>query len=353
MKHTSTISLLVLAAVALVIAASDARAQFPRTVLVEEFTSLTCKPCTTATPILNKLIRDKAGKVVTIRYHANIPLPGDPYYNANKDQNNARKTFYGVSALPFGVADGSTSLSVTQEGDVVDKVDARLEMSAPLKMEVTQTREGNQCSVMVKLTAGPDGLSGTDYKLRVVAVESFIHDAQWVGDPRYNGESEFFDVMRQMVPDPAGTDIALEPEQVKTQTFVYTVPQDWQADQMYAVAFVQNDANNEVVQTGYSPRPVAGVSEASALNAGYTLATAVPNPARDRATIQFTMGTAGDAAIELYDAAGANARTVRLGHREAGPATAVVDLGGLPAGAYTCVLRAGGYSLSRSLHIVR
>ena len=80
MKRAATIcSTLFAAAVALMIFPARGFAQFPRTTLIEEFTSATCKPCTTATPIINSVIKAKSPRVVSIRYHLNFPAPGDPW----------------------------------------------------------------------------------------------------------------------------------------------------------------------------------------------------------------------------------------------------------------------------------
>lgn len=327
------------------------RAQHQRVVLVEEFTSLTCKPCTTATVILNDLVKNKKGRVLTIRYHANIPLPGDPFYAANKAHNDARKDYYAVSGLPFGVADGSTNMTVTQEGDVLDKVDARLVMQAPIKLDVKQTRNGDRFDVEVKVTAGPEGLGAGDNKLRVAVVEALVIDTRYLGDPRYNGESEFHDVMRTMLPDPSGSDLTINPEEVKTFNFSYSIGSEWQADQMYVIAFVQNDNGREIIQAGNSPVPVAGIREVPTV-AGYDLEGAYPNPATESAEFGYTLAAAQDVRMDLYDAAGQLVRSQDEGRRERGTHRCAIDLADLPAGVYTYTVRAGVYRASRMV-IVR
>ncbi|HVZ38556.1 MAG TPA: Omp28-related outer membrane protein [Candidatus Kapabacteria bacterium] len=326
-------------------------AQYPRVVLFEEFTNLTCKPCTTATPILNALEIAHANHIAMIRFHPNLPLSGDPFYNANKPQNDARQTYYGVSALPHGRADGISSVVVTQEGEVQDKVNERLAMESPVKVDVTQSREGNKVNVSVDVTAGPnDGLSG-DYRLRVVAVEAHIHDASYVGNPRYNGESDFYDVMRTMVPDPDGTTVTLNAGEKKSFQMSYDLQSGWQPDQIYTIAFVQNEDSKEVVQAGSTPRPVAGITSIPVMR-GYSLAQSAPNPAGDAAAISYVIAGPEHVAVTLYDAAGLLVRQSDLGLVEPGEHSTTLDLRGLPSGMYTYTLRAGAFIASRTMTVV-
>ncbi len=349
-QKTFYIAMALMASV-LAIGPAKAQAQFPRTVLLEEFTSITCKPCTTATPLVNKVIKEKNGRVVSVRYHMNIPLAGDPWYNANPEHNGKRAQYYDKQmGLPYGRFDGATIVSVTSEGDVFDKADDRLEKESPIQLQVTQTRTENHFSVQVTAKSGTQALDG-DYRLHVVAVEAHIYDDRYQGG-FWNNEKEFEDVMRTLVTGPDGEEFSIGGDEEKSRTFSYQLGDAWQADQMYVVAFVQNDFTKEVVQAGYSPKPVSSVRETPAI-AGYALAQSFPNPARSEAAIGYTLGRGGDVVLKLYNAAGELVATYHEGMKEAGTYQARVELAGLPAGAYTYTLRSGAYRASHQITVVK
>lgn len=352
MKRATTFYAMMLLG-ALALGPATAQAQYPRTVLIEEFTSVTCKPCTTATPILNSLIEQRGGRVVSIRYHLNFPSPGDPWYNANPAHNNGRRSYYGLTSLPYGRVDGSTTLAVTQQGDVYDKTDDRLMITSPVKLEVTQTLNGTRYDVAVKATTAENAVEG-NYKLHIVALEAHIHDESFQNEP-FNKEKDFEDVMRTMVPGPEGTDFSIGADETKTFNFSYDIGSGWQTDQMYTVAFVQDDITKEVVQAGYStkpPKPSTSVEMFPEMS-GYQLTLPMPNPVTDEAVIGYTLGARQQVTLELYDNAGVRVMTMNDGTREAGDHTIALDLRGLPSGVYTYVLHAGAYHASRRVTIVR
>lgn len=351
MRRAATFYSILAAAAAVMIFPAEGRAQFPRTTLIEEFTSATCKPCTTATPILNNIVATQAPRVVTIRYHLNFPLPGDPWYVAAKPDNDARRTYYGATSLPYGRLDGATTVSVTEEGEVQDKVEDRLNVESPIKIDVTQTREGNRINVKVTLTAGENGLEGGNFKLHVVATEAFIHSDAFQNEP-FNKESEFYDVMRKMIPGPDGTDMTLSPNQKRTLDFSYELGNDWQPNQMFTVAFVQNDVSKQIVQTGYS-LPEAASAPGEAPLAGYLLNPTYPNPATGHAVVSYAIGAPERVTISLHNMVGERVMSFEEGMKESGDHTLPIDLSAIPAGLYTCTISAGRFHATEKLTVVR
>lgn len=339
-------------AAAVLLVTSTASAQYPRTLLLEEFTNLTCKPCTTATPIINALLAAKAGRVVGVRYHPNMPLSGDPFYNANPAENKARADFYGVLGLPHGRANGSTPVVVTDETDVNGIADSLLQLTSPVKMEVTQTRAESQVTVKVVITAGPDGLTTGDIRLRVAIAEARIHDESYLGNPRFNGESDFYEVFRKMVPSTDGEEFKLTANEKRTFTYMYSIGSGWQADQMEAVAFVQNDDTKEVLQSAAAPAAAAGVETPADLS-GFDLTAVRPNPTNDRVQLTYAIPSRERVAIDLHTMNGLLVRSLDQGTQEAGRHDVGIDLAGLPGGVYVCTLRAGARRSTRTITVIR
>jgi hypothetical protein len=341
MKITATLLQCAAVCAAMIAMPRAADAQFQRIVLLEEYTSVTCVPCATAGRNVNAVLQNNPSRIVSVRYHTNfIPTPKDRFYEANRAENETRRDFYGWAAMPKLRVDGELEPSATDMNEVQARVDDELARESPLQIAVTQEPfEANWRRVVVTVTAGPDGLA-SGYHLRTVAVEALVHDPLFGNSP-YNGEVDVRDIMRRFLPNTDGEAIELGPNETKTFTYTYTVDDTWQPDQMYAVAFVQDDFDKSVEQAGFSPKPVAGIEDAAL--AGYSLASLAPNPSSGALRLDVTLGRPGRLAVSVYDAAGRLVRTLDGGPRSAGSSSLALDLGGLGAGAYTCVVSAGAW----------
>ena len=334
--------------------------QFQRNVVIEEFTSVTCEPCVIATKVMNEVMEEKGERVISVRYHMNIPEPGDPWYKPSKGDIDARsdKDMYNVLGIPHARVNGQTAVP-QDKADLLTAVNETLRLGAPVGIKVTQAwGEGNSVNnnvnVSVDVTAGSDGL-GDDYKLYIAVVEDFIHEEERVEDlSGYNGETEFFDVFRAFINsnDARGEEITLNPDQKKTIQHSYTIDGDWQAEELFVVAFVQDEFSLEVVQSGYSPKLTLSVTEPYPM-AGYAFEQIIPNPATLNARVKFSLGNGETGILTLHDANGALVRKTDLGKLEAGDHVVEVETVKLSAGVYTMTLRAGEYRASQKLLVVQ
>ncbi|MDX1420215.1 MAG: T9SS type A sorting domain-containing protein, partial [Rubricoccaceae bacterium] len=78
-----------------------------------------------------------------------------------------------------------------------------------------------------------------------------------------------------------------------------------------------------------------------------------PNPATDRATVQFGLAASADVSVEVLDALGRRVRLVTEGSRAAGPVEAILPTDGLPAGTYLVRVRVGDDVVAAPITIVR
>ncbi len=83
------------------------------------------------------------------------------------------------------------------------------------------------------------------------------------------------------------------------------------------------------------------------------LALDVANPIRDRATVRYAIGTAGQAEVALFDVLGRRVAVVAEGPADATERTATLDASGLSAGVYVLRLQAEGRVVSRTVTVVR
>jgi hypothetical protein len=78
-----------------------------------------------------------------------------------------------------------------------------------------------------------------------------------------------------------------------------------------------------------------------------------PNPFNPSTTIVYTLPTASQVAIRVFNMLGAEVATIVEGERSAGMHQAVFNAAGLPSGVYFCRMTAGTFSANRKLMLVR
>lgn len=83
----------------------DVQAQ-KRTVLIEEFTNMGCGPCASYAPTLDKVIDERLGDVIAVKYHGNYPAKNDWLYLENQEAVDKRMALYGINAFPTTIIDG-------------------------------------------------------------------------------------------------------------------------------------------------------------------------------------------------------------------------------------------------------
>jgi hypothetical protein len=96
----------------------------------------------------------------------------------------------------------------------------------------------------------------------------------------------------------------------------------------------------------------ARVEMASGNKTAFALSQNYPNPARDATTVTFSLATAGEATVAIYDLSGRRVRTAFAGAAKAGDNDVCLDVSTLAPGVYTYRLEAGGKAAARKLVVV-
>lgn len=229
-----------------------ALADSPRKVLIEEATNTSCGPCAAQNPSFQLFIRNNFNDVIPLIYHAWWPGSDDPMYQENIPMNEGRIRYYGIEqqGVPNVRVNGKIAPKTGNwydgaAGDTVaikTEVDKYRGTNSPITLTVAETRSGTQCSVGVTINT-TQSLVGK--KLRVAVVEYFI---SYPTPPGSNGEKEFYWVARAMLPDHNGTTLNLDAGSNQTFNFTYTMKSTWKSQQIYIVAFIQDDNTKEVLQ---------------------------------------------------------------------------------------------------------
>lgn len=230
----------------------NAGAQAPRFVLFEHFTQASCGPCAAQNPgFQSTILTPNPNTVRHIAYHTSWPGV-DPMYNANPTEPTDRVNYYGVTGVPHVEMNGNQKTGAPGAFTQAD-VDNQFAMGSPIKISVTEVDNGNNRDVTVNVLTVGTVPSGT-WKLRVAVVEDPI---QYTTPPGSNGETDFPNVFRKMLPSTAGD--AYTPASIgNTVTFNYNYNEDpsWVNANIKVIAFVQNDVTQEVLQTGTVNDPI-------------------------------------------------------------------------------------------------
>jgi len=85
----------------------------------------------------------------------------------------------------------------------------------------------------------------------------------------------------------------------------------------------------------------------------FALKRTYPNPASERATVEYALPERADVTIAVYDVLGRRVATLADGATEAGRHTAILDAGQMPSGTYFVRMRAEGFRQARQVTVVR
>ncbi len=220
----------------------------PKLILLEDFANVSCAPCVISNKIIEKLIHQTYGKakLVVVKFPTNFPSPNDPFYLANKTDADSRISYYKVLSAPSVFVDGIEKTTATDSVSIKQKIDLRLLQTPVFGLEVNKLVTGSNLDIEVLITPLDASVSTDFLLLQVVIIESEI---SFVTPPGSNGETKFYNVMRRMLPNNAGTSLlTMDISKVNNFNFQTTINASWQSSQINVVAFIQNTQTKEILQ---------------------------------------------------------------------------------------------------------
>lgn len=279
-------------------------AQAQRLILVEEFTQASCPPCADQNPAFNALLSDNIGKVISVKIHTSWP-GFDPMYNHNTVESEARVDYYGISGVPTGVVDGDFIVNDCNGYDGApaclsqSDIDDAYAVSSPLTISVDHYLSADLDSIYATITITALADVTGDMKARVAVTEK---DVQFASPPGTNGETEFPDVMKKMLPDANGTAL---PSSI-TNGWTTTINLSWALANVYdfgqlaVVAWVQDDNDQSVLQAGVSePKPLNIDGAVTGVSSPSILCTTTITPSIDIKNPGLTTLTSADVQYKL------------------------------------------------------
>ncbi len=286
----------------LVISLTDVQAQAKKYPLFEHFTQASCGPCAAQNPFFQAVYENNVTNAHHIAYHTSWPGT-DPMYNFNPDEINAITSYYSVSGVPTMVLDGDVIGSPS--GVTQSTIDDAAAPGSPIRIIVTETTAGSTRNVNVEVQTVGTVPAGS-YRLKAAVVERLI---EYGSPPGSNGETEFPNVFRQVLTATTAGDIITLADIGESVSFDFSYDLDdvWVEDEIYVLAWVQQSATKEILNSGATGDPSLEYVNASAnifTNAGGTFNSSVINVggASESFTISFEANQPADwSASYTYD----------------------------------------------------
>jgi hypothetical protein len=241
---------LLLSALCLSFVVFTANGQSKKYVLFEHFTQASCGPCASQNPAFEATADNNRGAIHHIAYHTSWPGV-DPMYNYVAAENDTRTSYYGVTGVPNMQMLGNTwsggPASVSQL-----QIDNAAAPGSPIEIKVDEVTNGQNRDVTITIETTGTAPTG-NLVLRAAVVEKHI---VYGTPPGTNGELEFPNVFRKMLPSTAG-DAYTAASTGNSVTFNYSYALDpiWDANEIYVIAFVQDETTKEVLNSGSTNDP--------------------------------------------------------------------------------------------------
>ena len=179
-----------------------------KTVLLENFSNIGCAPCV----VPNKILKNFQSYIpktdlVIIKYPTNFPSPNDIFYIANKTDNNVRMAYYNIMIAPSIIIDGVLWPTASDSNSIKERINTRLSEKAifSMKVDVSGSNFAGEIEIRVQIVSFADSLINfNNLDLKIAVIEN---DLNFSTPPGSNGETEFSNVMRKMIPDSYGTQL--------------------------------------------------------------------------------------------------------------------------------------------------
>ena len=230
---------------------SMAFAQSPRMQLFEEFTGENCGPCAASNPTLNTLLATNTSSMISLKYDSPIPSSAGPnsIYGKNMTDVDNRITYYSVPFAPYGRQDGYQIPDPNNQSNghvaflTQSVITARTTATSPFTLAISHSfKPAFDSAIVTVVITASQAYSSNNLKFRLAMAEKTINLVAPTGS---NGEKDFYNTMRKMIPDYNGTALtgSWTNGQTQTLTFRTAIPNYiYDFSQIEFVGFIQDDA---------------------------------------------------------------------------------------------------------------
>ncbi len=247
----------------------------PKKQLIEHFNSSTNDACFNYTPELDAVLAENTDNYSLIRYQLDRPGAGDPYYIS---QSGNRADYYNLNIIPSVYRNGKYNMDYSQE-----VFDVYMQQKTIVELQIEASYYN--FNVYIKVTISTIDSLEAGLTAHIAIIENTTTE-----NTGSNGETEFYNVIMQMLPNSEGTILnSITPfnpvECYESFNMSNTFVEDM--NDLSAVIFIQNSLTKEILQSTMVDIELAE-SIAQTKNSGYLI---YPNPFNDIITIENLTGT--------------------------------------------------------------
>jgi len=308
-----------------------------RTVLLEHFTNASDEDSKLANVQLNSLVNADSLNLLDIQYHTSYP-GSDPFNADNPFVPSTRALYYGLSSVPYTLLSGGFTSDRRFDYDALELEEKRIktEYLSDSKFYLngrSEFRDNNQLHIEIQVAAR-ENIPLSEITLHIAVIEERI-----TGITGENGEKVFESVVKDLVPDAAGTTLYRSWE----KNVPVEIIENWQIADVYdpqqlrVVTFLQDEITGEIYQADLDTAgqflSVEDLFAGPGANNHFAL---YPNPAGEETHLRLKEPAQEDLVIDVFNNLGAFVLSVNL---EPNTAEKLMNVSALPAGLYMVRLR--------------
>lgn len=222
-----------------ILVAFPAFSQIEKKVIIEHFTNTRCGICASKNPAFYETLEDYPN-VLHIAYHPSSPYPSCVFSQHNPFDNDNRAYFYGVyGGTPRAVIQGEV-LPVGSKLITADQIEEHLYQTSDYYATLTNESVNSES---YKATLSLNRATGSGMQIVQVYIGVAEKEIQYSAP---NGEELHHDVFRDRIfHDTTSVNVG----DTKTIEVNYDLDPDWDLDQMYVYAIIQDQDNQMVLQS--------------------------------------------------------------------------------------------------------
>lgn len=312
-----------------------------RKVLIEHFTNASDNDTREVDGIVNNIYNLNFENAVKLEYHTSFPGE-DPFNVHNSSVPATRSFYYGVSEIPYSLLDGGydSRFRFEYEPDMLDQKELKAAslMESPFEIEINSEYSVNSLVTEIDVTSLKD-LEPAERIVHVVVYEKLI-----TGISTLNGATNFLNVVKDMLPNSAGSAVfdGWEKDQTRTFSFTWEYSNVYDPDMIRVASFIQDDGTKEVYQAASDDTTNLTTSIKDPEMAGVVF-NVYPNPAEDHLFVHIDKEERQEYILELYDQLG---RSVLRTEMHSYENVKKIDISGIEEGVYMLRISDGERGLS-------
>ncbi|MBN1159570.1 MAG: cadherin-like domain-containing protein [Bacteroidales bacterium] len=280
--------------------------------LIEHFTNSSDQESKDANQILNGIVAGNSLNVVDLQYHTSFP-GSDPFNEDNPNIPSARLFYYGLSTVPYSILDGGSTgqhrfdyvLSDLDEKTVL--IQSLIE--SKFWINTVSTVVGNTLNVNAEISARDD-IPASQITVHLAIVERLISEETGI-----NGETEFYSVVKTLLPNAGGT-YFYKPwikGEYQYVTHSWDIQNVYKLEELRVVTFIQNELTKEVYQASIDTVHVqTGLEDQPSLASDHDGFVVFPDPASTQVQIRLREPLKKNSHFEIINSQGTLIRSEEL-----------------------------------------